>query len=93
MPPEFLAQLPSLGVAGVLFVMWWLERQERGRAGANVREALGYAGRIAEINRNLLDIVRANTEALAVLREELRAHRNAEIEWLSRVTQQLQELS
>jgi hypothetical protein len=92
MPPDVLTQLPSLGVAGLLFVMWWIERQERTRAGAGLREALQYAGRIADVNQNLLDVIRANTEAVTALREELRAHRATEAEWLACVAQRLEEL-
>ncbi len=92
MPPDLLTQLPSLGVAGLLFVMWWIERQERTRSGAGLHEALQHAGRIAEVNQNLLEVIRANTEALTALREELRSHRATEAEWLSRVAQRLDEL-
>lgn len=90
---ELLSELPSLGIAGLLFVMWWLERQERARSTDGLRAALEQAGRIADINQNLLDVIRANTEALAALREELRAHRGSETEWLARLTQQLAELA
>ena len=89
---EFVSQLPSLGISGLLFVMWWAERQERARGATGLRDALQYAGRIAEVNKNLLDVIRANTEALTALREELRTHRATESEWLMRVTNQLEEL-
>ncbi len=91
MTPELLTQLPSLGVAGLLFVMWWLERQDRTRSAAGVCDALQYAGQVAEVNRHLLDVVRANTEALAALREEVHAHRTWEAEWLERLTRQLED--
>lgn len=91
--PDLLSQLPSLGIAGLLFVMWWQERQERVRGSAGVRDALQYAGQIADVNRNLLDVIRANTEALAALREELRSHRASEADWLARLTQRLDELA
>ncbi len=90
MTPELLTQLPSLGVAGLLFVMWWLERQDRTRSAAGVYDALQYAGQVAEVNRQLLDVVRTNTEALAALREEVHAHRTWEAEWLNRLAQQLE---
>ncbi len=90
---DLLAELPSLGIAGLLFVMWWLERQDRARGTADLRSTLEHAGRIAEVNQSLLDVIRANTEALAALREELRAHRGNETEWLARLTQQLAELA
>lgn len=90
--PELLTQLPSLGISGLLFVMWWVERQERTRGTAGLREALQYAGQVADVNHNLLDVVRANTEALTALREELRSHRATEAEWLTRLTHQLEDL-
>jgi hypothetical protein len=90
---EILAQLPSLGISGLLFVMWWVERQERTRAGLGLHDALQYAGQVAEVNKNLLDVIRANTEAMTALREELRSHRMTEAEWLARLTHQLEDLS
>ena len=92
MGAEMLPELSSFGIAGLLFVMWWAERQERARTSAGLREALQYAGQIAEVNKNLLDVIRANTEALAALREELRSHRTTEAEWLSRVARRLDDL-
>jgi hypothetical protein len=92
MSPEALTQLSSLGISGLLFVMWWLERQERSRSSAGLREAVQHAGQIADVNRNVLDVIRANTEALAALREELRMHRATEAECLTRLTHQLDEL-
>jgi hypothetical protein len=91
-PGELLAQLPSLGICGLLFVMWWIERQERARGAAGLRDALQYAGQVAEVNKNLLDVIRANTEALTALREELRSHRMTEAEWVTRLTRQLEDL-
>ena len=90
--PEMLSQLPSLGISGLLFVMWWVERQERTRSTAGLQDALQYAGQVAGVNKNLLDVIRANTEALTALREELRSHRATEAEWLTRLTHQLEEL-
>jgi hypothetical protein len=92
MIPEVLSQLPSLGISGLLFVMWWVERQERTRGTAALRDALHYVGQVAEVNKNLLDVIQANTEALTALREELRSHRAGETEWLARLTQQLEDL-
>jgi hypothetical protein len=90
--PDVLTQLPSLGISGLLFVMWWVERQERTRSTAGLQDALQYAGQVSEVNKNLLDVIRANTEALTALREELRSHRATEAEWLTRLTHQLEEL-
>ncbi len=90
--PDALSQLPSLGVAGLLFVMWWVERQERTRGTAALRDALQYVGQVTDVNRSLLDVIQANTEALTALREELRSHRASEAEWLARLTQQLEDL-
>jgi hypothetical protein len=87
-----LPQLPSLGVSGLLFVMWWLERQERARGVNTMREAVNYTNRVLEINDHLLDVIRSNTEALVALREELRSHRATEQEWISRLSRQLEQL-
>lgn len=87
------SQAASLGIAGLLFVMWWIERQERTRAGHTVREALTDARTLSQINDHLLDVVRANTDALAALREELRSHRISETEWLTRLSRQLEQLT
>jgi hypothetical protein len=92
MNPEVLSQLPSLGISGLLFVMWWLERQERTRGTAGLRDALQYAGQVSDVNRSLLEAIRANTEALAGLREALQTHRTCETEWMERLAHQLDEL-
>jgi hypothetical protein len=83
----------SLGVSGLLFVMWWFERQERTRNAAGVQSASQYTHQMTELTEQLLDVIRANTDALAALREELRTHRMVETEWLNRVTRQLERLS
>ena len=83
----------SLGISGLLFVMWWFERQERTQTAANAERVVQYASRAAEVNEQLLDVVRANTEALAALREELRTHRVLEADWLERVSRQLEQLT
>jgi hypothetical protein len=89
---ELLTQLPSLGIAGVLFVMWWIERNERTAGTGALRDALQQIGQVADVNANLLGVVQANTEALTALREELRSHRAGEVEWLTRLNRQLDEL-
>ncbi len=87
-----LPQLPSVGVAGLLFVMWWLERQERARGLNGLRDAVNYTNRALEMNDHLLDVIRSNTEALVALREELRAHRETEQDWLGRLSRQLEQV-
>ncbi len=47
---EILRALPSLGISGLLFVMWWFERQERVRGTSDVREALRFAEQGVELN-------------------------------------------
>jgi hypothetical protein len=89
---EIAKQAVSLGIAGLLFVMWWFERQERTRGAVGVQQALHYTDRMSEVNEQLLDVIRANTDALAALREELRTHRLLETEWLNRVSRQLEKL-
>ena len=84
--------LPSLGISGLLFVMWWSERHERVRGMGVMRDATNHATRALEINDHLLDVIRSNTEALIALREELRAHRQTEAEWMTRLSRQLEKL-
>ncbi|MGE0481814.1 MAG: hypothetical protein AB7Q17_15220 [Phycisphaerae bacterium] len=83
---QLIESLPSLGVAGLLFVMWWIERQERVRMQNGLADSLEAARQISGLNEQLLDVVRANTEALGALREELHTHRVAENEWIGRLT-------
>lgn len=88
-----MVNLSSLGICGLLFVMWWTERQERARAAANSHDALRQTTQVSEINEHLLGVIRSNTEALAALREELRSHRAVESEWLARLSRQLEHRS
>jgi hypothetical protein len=90
---EIARQAVSLGIPGLLFVMWWFERQERTRSAAGVQQALQFTHQMSEVNEQLLDVIRANTDALAALREELRTHRRLETDWLNRVSRQLEKLS
>lgn len=90
MTEEILRQLPSLGVSGLLFVMWWGERAERHRGAAAVQDAQQSASRLAHLNGELLDVIRSNTEVLTALREELRAHRATEVDWLARISRQME---
>jgi hypothetical protein len=89
---EVLRHLPSLGISGLLFVMWWFERHERLRGQTAAREAVGHTSRVLEINDHLLDVIRSNTEALIALREELRSQREAEREWFGRLSHQVEQL-
>ncbi len=89
---EVLRTLPSLGISGLLFVMWWFERQERVRGTTDLREALRFAEQGVELNERLLDVLRANTEAITALREELRCHRGVETEWLKRISRQIESM-
>ncbi len=89
---EILRALPSLGISGLLFVMWWFERQERVRGTSDVREALRFAEQGVELNERLVEVLRANTEAITALREELRSHRGVETEWLKRISRQLESM-
>ena len=83
----------SLGISGLLFVMWWFERQERTQTAASADRILQHARQTADVNERLLEVVRANTDALAALREELRTHRVLEADWLERVSRQLEQLT
>jgi len=90
MVEEILRELPSLGIAGLLFVMWWVERQERARGVHAVQDALHRSHEVLSVNDHLLDVIRSNTEALMALREELHVHRETETEWFGRVSRQLE---
>ncbi len=92
MMQDLMVNLSSLGICGLLFVMWWSERQERAKAATYSQDALRQSLQVTEINEHLLGVIRANTEALAALREELRSHRAVEAEWLSRLSRQLETL-
>jgi hypothetical protein len=85
-------QLASFGIAGLLFIMWWHERQERTRSALAANGAAQHATHLADLNEHLLTVVRTNTDALAALREELRSQRVAEAEMLSRISRQLEKL-
>ena len=89
---EIAKQAVSLGISGLLFVMWWFERQERTRNALSTQQALQYTNQMCDVNEQLLDVIRANTDALAALREELRTHRMLETDWLNRVSRQLEKL-
>lgn len=91
-PEGLLTQLSSLGVAGLLFVMWWLERQERTATADGLAQRSAEASVVVELSEQLLEVVRANTEAITALRAELRAHRASEADWIHRLTQQVQRL-
>ncbi len=85
-------QLPSLGIAGLLFVMWWQERVERLRT-LKRADATDCCLRDAnEAGGQLLTVVRGNTDALVTLREELRATSAAEREWFERLLRQMERL-
>lgn len=87
-----LEQLPSFGVAGLLFVMWWYERAERLRTSQQQRDSDNAHCRANQINTHLLEVIQQNTEALVALREALHTHRLQEADWVARLTQQLERL-
>lgn len=90
---EFLKQAISLGIAGLLFVMWWHERKERQEASAGLTEAARDRTAFSDITTNLVNVIRSNTDMLAALREELRAHRQAEAQWIGMVIERLERLA
>ncbi len=87
---DVLAQLPSFGVAGLLFVMWWFERKERTRSANALQAASRDASAKSEVSERLLDVIQANTEAVTALREELRSYRQSQHDWLDRISRQLE---
>jgi hypothetical protein len=90
--PELGRHAVSLGISGLLFVMWWTERQERTKGASQTAEALQQTGRQSELNQQLLDVLRSNTEALVALRSEIRSQREALHEWTQRISQQVEHL-
>lgn len=87
---ELIGHLPSLGIAGLLFVMWWYERLERVRGRDTLGEATRSAAQLADMNDRLLDVLRDNTAALTGLREEFRSQRMTQTELLARICQRLE---
>lgn len=85
MAPDVWSQIPSLGVCGVLFVMWWFERQDRLRSAAAEKQVRAQAADVAALNEHLLNVVRSNTEAMVALRDELRTLREMQMQILGRV--------
>lgn len=93
MPTEIVTQALSLGVTGLLFVMWWHERQDRSRSNAAQRSSSHHARAATEMSRELLDVVRGNTEALVGLREELRCGRRLQSLWLGRIQRKIEAIN
>ena len=93
MPEEIWTQVLSLGVSGLLFVMWWFERQERARSATAVRELAALGDRMGAVNEQFVGVIQANTEALTALRAEIRSHRIFETDWLERLAKQLDRMS
>lgn len=90
---EVLKQAISLGIAGLLFVMWWHERKERQQTNAGLAETIRDRASMTDITTNLINVIRSNTDMLAALREELRAHRQAEAQWIGMVIERLERLA
>lgn len=86
------AQALSLGTCGLLFVMWWHERQERLRTAAQTADALEQTRRLSALNGQLLEVIRSNTEALVALRAEIRSQREALAEWTERLMDRMEGL-
>ena len=93
MVEQVLQQAASLGIAGLLFVMWWQERHERLNGAADAQAIQRESSALADVNKRLLGVVQANTEALTALRDELRAHREAEAQWLTHLARQIEGLA
>lgn len=89
---QILNHAISLGISGLLFVMWWCERQERTRAGTMAHDATLLTERLTGVNDQLLEVIQQNTEALTALRGEIHSHRMFEADWIKRLSQQLDKL-
>lgn len=90
MDQELLTQLSSLGISGLLFVMWWLERQDRQRASAGLRDAAETGEQVSGLTSRVIEVIRANTEALTELRDELRSQHECETQWRMQLIKQLE---
>lgn len=88
-----IPQALSLGISGLLFVMWWHERQDRLATVSALRDARGESTRTGDVNAELLDVLRANTTALTSLREELKSQRAISTELLGRISRHLERLN
>ena len=89
---QILNYAVSLGISGLLFVMWWFERQERTRASATVHDATLLTQHLTGVNDKLLEVIQQNTEALTALRSEIHSHRMFEADWIKRLSLQLEKL-
>jgi len=85
-------QALSLGISGLLFVMWWYERQDRLAAAAAAADARDDGARLGALNGELLEVLRSNTAALSGLREELKSQRAIHTELLGRISHSLERL-
>lgn len=85
-----IQQAASLGIAGLLFVMWWFERGERLQAAHAAQQSLESARRTGELNDRLIDVIQGNTAALVGLRDELRSQREEAPGWVLRLSQQIE---
>lgn len=61
----------NLGVAGLFFVMFWMERKDRISAENKLKETLPRLKTIEEIFEMVVQVLRENTEALDQLRASL----------------------
>lgn len=86
---EILRQAISLGISGLLFVMWWHERAERIQTGNGLADAARDKTALTDVTANLVGVIRSNTEMLSALREELRSHRQSEAQWLGAIFERL----
>lgn len=90
---ELIQQALSLGVSGLLFVMWWHERRERAEAQATERSATSHAAQMTETTTRVLSVIQANTESMTALREELRSQWRLDLEYRERIARQLERIS
>ncbi|MBI5863268.1 MAG: hypothetical protein HZB38_01900 [Planctomycetes bacterium] len=89
---EILRQAFSLGISGLLFVMWWHERRERLGSTAGLDTCGRDKATLTDMTTNLVSVIRNNTDVLAALREELRAHRQAEGQWMGMLMERVERL-
>ena len=68
---SLLAAAAQLGVGGLFAVLFFWERKDRIRAESEAEKSRTKTISIDALNRELLEVVKANTAAMVSLREEI----------------------
>lgn len=75
-----IPEVAQMGIAGLFFVMWWLERRDKTTSEKQVAKMTDVAGRACSLaeeahedRREMIQALQNNTEAMTVLTERIRA--------------------